>query len=415
VSPSPSPSITPAPSSVASCLSNSNIRRHDGTSTHCTPAAPSQGPCSPASVLRRTLLSSLQRLQHLHQQLLQQLRPPALHAALLRLQYRLPHCLPHWEIHCFSLTQVEDKLPMNPYYEYYGPDHRLHIQPSNMENQNTPEYLDKVSLPFTLRPDGQCGAVGSPACKLAAFSTSLSLAPAQTLTFVLRIAYFSLLRCVQSCWRCCRRSRRRPCRWAASVPPTPWTRTRCVSPPCLTTPHCVSPLCLTPCVSHCVSTLCLHTVSPHCVSTLCLHTVSHHCVSTLCLHTVSPHCVSTLCLPRRRRSSTRTSGVSHHCVSTLCLHTVSHYCVSTLCLHTVSHYCVSTLCLHTVSPHCVSTLCLHTVSHHCVSPLCLHTVSPHCVSLLCLHTVSPQEEEEQHPDERPRPRGAPPGEPGYGR
>ena len=43
--------------------------------------------------------------------------------------------------------QVEDKLPMNPYYEYYGPDHRLHIQPSNMENQNTPEYLDKVLRP----------------------------------------------------------------------------------------------------------------------------------------------------------------------------------------------------------------------------------------------------------------------------
>eukprot|EP00239_Pterosperma_sp_CCMP1384_P005968 CAMPEP_0197856388 /NCGR_PEP_ID=MMETSP1438-20131217/28460_1 /TAXON_ID=1461541 /ORGANISM="Pterosperma sp., Strain CCMP1384" /LENGTH=593 /DNA_ID=CAMNT_0043471829 /DNA_START=27 /DNA_END=1808 /DNA_ORIENTATION=- len=40
--------------------------------------------------------------------------------------------------------KLEDKLPENPYYEYYGPDHRLHIQPSNMENQNSKEYLDKV-------------------------------------------------------------------------------------------------------------------------------------------------------------------------------------------------------------------------------------------------------------------------------
>lgn len=29
------------------------------------------------------------------------------------------------------------------YYEYYGPDFNLHIQPSNMENLNTPNYLTK--------------------------------------------------------------------------------------------------------------------------------------------------------------------------------------------------------------------------------------------------------------------------------
>lgn len=39
---------------------------------------------------------------------------------------------------------LEDKLPLNPYYEYYGPDHRLHIQPSNMENQNSKEHMEKV-------------------------------------------------------------------------------------------------------------------------------------------------------------------------------------------------------------------------------------------------------------------------------
>ena len=30
------------------------------------------------------------------------------------------------------------------YYDYYGPDFNLHIQPSNMENQNTPKYLERT-------------------------------------------------------------------------------------------------------------------------------------------------------------------------------------------------------------------------------------------------------------------------------
>lgn len=36
------------------------------------------------------------------------------------------------------------ELPYNDYFEYYGPDFKLHISPSNMANQNTPEYLDKI-------------------------------------------------------------------------------------------------------------------------------------------------------------------------------------------------------------------------------------------------------------------------------
>lgn len=36
------------------------------------------------------------------------------------------------------------ELPYNDYFEYYGPDFKLHITPSNMSNHNTPEYLDKV-------------------------------------------------------------------------------------------------------------------------------------------------------------------------------------------------------------------------------------------------------------------------------
>ena len=45
-----------------------------------------------------------------------------------------------WILYLCMLTE----LPYNDYFEYYGPDFKLHISPSNMANQNTPEYLDKI-------------------------------------------------------------------------------------------------------------------------------------------------------------------------------------------------------------------------------------------------------------------------------
>ena len=36
------------------------------------------------------------------------------------------------------------ELPYNDYFEYFGPDFKLHISPSNMTNQNTGEYLEKI-------------------------------------------------------------------------------------------------------------------------------------------------------------------------------------------------------------------------------------------------------------------------------
>ena len=36
------------------------------------------------------------------------------------------------------------ELPYNDYFEYFGPDFKLHISPSNMANQNSPEYLEKI-------------------------------------------------------------------------------------------------------------------------------------------------------------------------------------------------------------------------------------------------------------------------------
>jgi histone deacetylase 1/2 len=41
-------------------------------------------------------------------------------------------------------TELDDKLPPSEYIEYYGPHYRLHFAPSNMENQNSAEYLATV-------------------------------------------------------------------------------------------------------------------------------------------------------------------------------------------------------------------------------------------------------------------------------
>ncbi|KAK7503977.1 hypothetical protein BaRGS_00004709 [Batillaria attramentaria] len=41
-------------------------------------------------------------------------------------------------------VEVANELPYNDYFEYYGPDFKLHISPSNMGNQNTAEYMEKI-------------------------------------------------------------------------------------------------------------------------------------------------------------------------------------------------------------------------------------------------------------------------------
>ena len=40
--------------------------------------------------------------------------------------------------------EVDDELPYNDYLGYYGPDYKLHLQPSNMENMNTPGQLQDI-------------------------------------------------------------------------------------------------------------------------------------------------------------------------------------------------------------------------------------------------------------------------------
>ncbi|CAO3650623.1 unnamed protein product [Cunninghamella echinulata] len=39
---------------------------------------------------------------------------------------------------------IGPEMPYNDYYEYFGPDYTLDVRPSNMENMNTPDYLEKI-------------------------------------------------------------------------------------------------------------------------------------------------------------------------------------------------------------------------------------------------------------------------------
>jgi hypothetical protein len=43
------------------------------------------------------------------------------------------------------ITRVlPSEIPINEYYEYFGPTYQLDVLPSNMEDLNTPEYLAKI-------------------------------------------------------------------------------------------------------------------------------------------------------------------------------------------------------------------------------------------------------------------------------
>jgi histone deacetylase 1/2 len=41
-------------------------------------------------------------------------------------------------------VEPDNKLPYNDYYEYFGPDYNLHIQPRNVENLNETKTLENI-------------------------------------------------------------------------------------------------------------------------------------------------------------------------------------------------------------------------------------------------------------------------------
>ena len=42
--------------------------------------------------------------------------------------------------------EPNNQVPANDYFEYYAPDYQLHLQPSEMVNMNSQEYLDKYKV-----------------------------------------------------------------------------------------------------------------------------------------------------------------------------------------------------------------------------------------------------------------------------
>ena len=49
-----------------------------------------------------------------------------------------------YETGCLVGDEMSANLPYNDYYEYYAPDYELDVRPSNMDNANSKEYLDKI-------------------------------------------------------------------------------------------------------------------------------------------------------------------------------------------------------------------------------------------------------------------------------
>lgn len=41
-------------------------------------------------------------------------------------------------------TPYATEIPVNEYYEYFGPDYELDVKCSNMEDLNTPGYLERI-------------------------------------------------------------------------------------------------------------------------------------------------------------------------------------------------------------------------------------------------------------------------------
>ncbi|KKY25814.1 putative histone deacetylase rpd3 [Diplodia seriata] len=43
-------------------------------------------------------------------------------------------------------SELGPQLPYNDYFDYFAPDFELDVRPSNMDNANSPEYLDKIRI-----------------------------------------------------------------------------------------------------------------------------------------------------------------------------------------------------------------------------------------------------------------------------
>lgn len=57
----------------------------------------------------------------------------------------IPRCWTY-ETSILAGEEIKDELPFNDYFEYFGPDYRLHLPVSNMENLNSRAYLERTKI-----------------------------------------------------------------------------------------------------------------------------------------------------------------------------------------------------------------------------------------------------------------------------
>lgn len=58
----------------------------------------------------------------------------------------VPRCWTYETAVMLGEGNIKDELPFNDYFEYFGPDYRLHLPVSNMENLNSKEYLERTKI-----------------------------------------------------------------------------------------------------------------------------------------------------------------------------------------------------------------------------------------------------------------------------
>lgn len=51
-------------------------------------------------------------------------------------------------------TEIKNTIPFNDYFDYYGPEFRLHLPVSNMQNQNSVKYLEDIKIKVLQILDG---------------------------------------------------------------------------------------------------------------------------------------------------------------------------------------------------------------------------------------------------------------------
>jgi len=58
----------------------------------------------------------------------------------------VPRCWTYETAVLLDEKDIQNELPYNDYFEYFGPDYRLHLPVSNMENLNSKDYLDRTKI-----------------------------------------------------------------------------------------------------------------------------------------------------------------------------------------------------------------------------------------------------------------------------